>query len=209
MIFYLKIPFHTDCAQSIGKVPVSVKELKVTMLTMAGHKFYTPKGIGVLYIKEDFIIKPLLIGASQEKGLRPGTENTPYIVGLGKACEIISEDLPLIQQHLQNVTEPLLNGLLDNPRVKLNGAYLPRLPNTFNISIKGVIADEFIEKIGDKVALSAGSACHSGVRKPSHVLLSMGLKEEDAISSIRISTGKFTTLSEVNEARNIILNMIN
>jgi cysteine desulfurase len=204
-----EIPFHTDCAQSIGKVPVSVKELKVTMLTMAGHKFYTPKGIGVLYIKEDFIIKPLLIGASQEKGLRPGTENTPYIVGLGKACEIISEDLPLIQQHLQNVTEPLLNGLLDNPRVKLNGAYLPRLPNTFNISIKGVIADEFIEKIGDKVALSAGSACHSGVRKPSHVLLSMGLKEEDAISSIRISTGKFTTLSEVNEARNIILNMIN
>lgn len=199
-----EIPFHTDCSQSIGKVSVSVKELSVTMLTIAGHKFYAPKGIGSVYIKRDFFIKPLLIGASHEKGLRPGTENTPYISGLGKACEIITEEFEKIVEHLSAVTEPILKNLLDIPGIKLNGANAKRLPNTLNLSIKGILADELVEKLAQKVAISAGSACHAGVRKPSHVLMSMGLSEEDALSSIRISTGKFTTLDEVNEAIEII-----
>ncbi|WP_353685043.1 cysteine desulfurase family protein [Thermodesulfovibrio sp. 3907-1M] len=199
-----EIPFHTDCAQSIGKVRVSVKELKVSMLTLAGHKFYAPKGIGALYLRKDFFIKPLLFGASHEKGLRPGTENTPYIAGLGKAAEIISVEFDTITEHLKHVTEFLLKGLIELPGIKHNGAEAPRLPNTINVSIKGIIADEFIERLSKRVAISAGSACHAGIRKPSHVLLSMGLSEEEALSSIRISTGKFTTPQEVMEAIEII-----
>ncbi|GAB5046501.1 cysteine desulfurase family protein [Thermodesulfovibrio sp. TK110] len=199
-----EIPFHTDCAQSTGKVKVSVKKLPVSMLTLAGHKFYAPKGTGVLYLRKDFFIKPLLFGASHEKGLRPGTENTPYIAGLGKAAEIVSEEFDTITEHLKHVTEPLLKGLIEIPGIKLNGAEAPRLPNTINVSIKGIIADEFVERISHRVAISAGSACHAGIRKPSHVLLSMGLSEDEALSSIRISTGKFTTLQEVMEAIEII-----
>lgn len=195
-----EIPFHTDCAQSIGKVPVSAKELNVTMLSIAGHKFYAPKGVGALYIKKNFIIKPLLLGASHEKGLRPGTENVPSIAALGKASEIIREEFEEINSHLNKITSVLIQKFLNLEGVKINGAKAPRLPNTLNVSIKGVVADEFIEKIGDRVAISAGSACHAGIRKPSHVLLAMGLTEEEAISSIRISTGKFTTLEETYRA---------
>lgn len=204
-----QIPFHTDCAQSIGKVRVSVKEIPVTMLTLAGHKFYAPKGIGALYIRKDFFIKPLLFGASHEKGLRPGTENTPYIAGLGKSAEIIHEEFDEITEHLNQVTELLLKGLLEIPDIKLNGAKAPRLPNTINISIKGIEATEFVKKLSDRVAISAGSACHAGIRKPSHVLLSMGVSSEEALSSIRISTGKFTTFEEVNSAIEIIKQQLN
>lgn len=199
-----EIPFHTDCAQSIGKVPVSVNELPVTMLSLAGHKFYAPKGIGALYIRKNFIIKPVLLGASHEKGLRPGTENTAYIAGLGKASEIISQEFSQITEHLHHVTEPLLNGLFEIHNVKFNGKKAPRLPNTINISIKGILADEFVERLSGKVAISSGSACHAGTRKPSHVLLAMGISPEDALSSIRISTGKFTTVDEVMETIEII-----
>ncbi|WP_460175925.1 cysteine desulfurase family protein [Thermodesulfovibrio hydrogeniphilus] len=204
ILLEMDIPFHTDCAQSIGKLPVSVKKLGVTMLSLAGHKFYAPKGIGALYIKEGFMIKPVLLGASHEKGLRPGTENTPYIAGFAKACEIVKKEFNVINEHLNKVTNALLEGLLEIDAVKLNTKGAPKLPNTLNIRIKGILADEFVEKIGDRVAISAGSACHAGVRKPSHVLMAMGLSEEDALSSVRISTGKFTTLDEVEEAVRII-----
>ncbi|MGC9046289.1 MAG: cysteine desulfurase family protein [Thermodesulfovibrio sp.] len=209
MLAEKEIPFHTDCAQSIGKVRVSVRELPVTMLSIAGHKFYAPKGIGALFLRKDFFIKPLLFGASHEKGLRPGTENTPYIAGVGKAAEIIYEEFDEISKHLLEVTEPLLKGLLEISNAKLNGTGSPRLPNTLNISIKGILADEFVERLSQKVAISAGSACHAGVRKPSYVLLSMGLSEQEALSSIRISTGKFTTFQEVINALEIIKQELN
>lgn len=199
-----EIPFHTDCAQSIGKVPVSVKKLPVTMLTVAGHKFYAPKGIGALYIRKNFIVKPLLFGASHEKGLRPGTENTPYIAALGKASEIVFMEFFEITEHLHRVTKLLVKGLLEIPTVKFNVEEASMLPNTINISIKGILADEFVERLSNKIAISAGSACHAGIRKPSHVLLAMGISPEEALSSIRISTGRFTTPDEVTEAIEII-----
>ena len=204
-----EIPFHTDCAQSIGKIPVSVQALPVTMLTIAGHKFYASKGVGALYLKKDFFIKPLLIGASHEKGLRPGTENTSYIAGLGKACEIVSEEFSDTVEHLQHVTESLLHGLLDISEIKLNSEGVFRLPNTINISIKGIYADEFVERLAYKVAISAGSACHAGIRRASNVLVAMGLSEDEALSSVRISTGKFTTEDEIIQAQEIIKNEIN
>ncbi len=199
-----EIPFHTDCSQSIGKVSVSVKELNVTMLSMAGHKFYAPKGIGALFFRKDFILKPLLLGASHEKGLRPGTENVPYIVALAKACEITREELDLTIAHLSNITSILMERILSINEVKLNGSKSKRLPNTLNISIHGIDANKFVSFIGDKVALSAGAACHGNSKKPSHVLLAMGLSEREALSSVRISTGKFTTLQEVYDASEII-----
>lgn len=199
-----EIPFHTDCAQSIGKVSVSVKELNVTMLSMAGHKFYAPKGIGVLYLKRDFMIRPLFFGASHEKGLRPGTENLPYIAGIAKACEIIKEGYEQIHENLKKVTKYLLDGLESIEGLKLNCEGASRLPNTLNISLKGIIGDSFVQAIGDRVAISAGSACHAGFVKPSHVLLAMGVSEADALSAVRLSTGKFTKLEDISKAIKII-----
>lgn len=204
ILFERGIPFHTDCAQSIGKVRVSVSELKVTMLSIAGHKFYAPKGIGALFIRSDFMIKPFLLGASHEKGLRPGTENVPFIAGLAKAAEIISEEFDRINEHLRSVTDRLLENLLSIKNLKLNGKEAPRLPNTLNVSVEGIVAEEFVSKIGDRVAISAGSACHAGIRRPSHVLMAMGLKEQEALSSVRLSTGKFTTFEDIDRAFEII-----
>lgn len=198
------IPFHTDCSQSIGKVSVSVKNLSVSMLTIAGHKFYAPKGIGALYIKNGLTLHPLIFGASHERGLRPGTENTPFIAGLGKACEIVLKDFERIVKHLNRVTELLLQGLLEIPDVKLNCEGASRLPNTINISIKDIFAHELVQRLSEKVAISAGSACHAGVCQPSHVLVAMGFSQKQALSSVRISTGKFTTEQEVGEATEII-----
>ncbi len=202
------IPLHTDCAQSIGKVSVSVKDLKATMISLAGHKSYAPKGIGALYLKEGFILKPILFGASQERGFRPGTENIPHIAGFGKACEIIREEFNQIVNHLKEVTDLLLEKLLTIEGLRLNGEGAPRLPNTLNVSIKNIMADEFVERVGDRLAISAGSACHAGVRNISHVLVAMGLKDF-ALSSIRLSTGKFTTTEEVIHAVEIIKESIN
>lgn len=198
------IPFHTDCAQSIGKVSISVKELSVSMVTIAGHKFYAPKGIGALYIKNGLILHPILYGASHEKGLRPGTENTPFIAGIGKASEIVHQELERIKNHLNSITELLLGGLLEIPGTMLTSKKALRIPNTINISIKGIVGDELVRNLSEKVAISTGSACHAGLCKPSHVLVAMGLSPEEALSSIRISTGKFTTKDEVKEAVKII-----
>lgn len=198
-----EIPFHTDCAQSIGKVSVSVKKLGVSMLTLAGHKFYAPKGVGALFIKRGTKIKPILFGGSQERGLRPGTENTSYIAGFAKACEIIKRDFVYIYSHLKDITEKLAQGLFEIPHLKINCYNSPRLQNTLNVTIKGVYSDKLLELIRDKLAISSGSACHSGLRKPSRVLLEIGLSEEEALSSVRISTGKFTTKEEIEEALRI------
>ena len=202
------IPFHTDCAQSIGKVSISVKDLSVSMLTIAGHKFYAPKGIGALFIKNGLILHPILYGASHEKGLRPGTENTPFIAGIGKACEIVHQELERIRTHLNSVTGLLLEGLLEIPETMLNSKKALCIPNTINISIKGIVGDELVRNLSEKVAISTGSACHAGVCKPSHVLVAMGLSPDEALSSIRISTGKFTTENEVKKAIEIIKNEI-
>lgn len=199
-----EIPFHTDCAQSIGKVSVSVRTLGVSMLTMAGHKFYAPKGVGALFIRRGTKIKPLLLGGSQERGLRPGTENTPYIAGFAKACEIVKRDFSKIYSYLKDVTDKLAQGLLEIPNVRINCYNSPRLPNTLNVTVKGVYSDILLGRIGDKLAISAGSACHVGSRKPSRVLTEIGLSEEDALSSVRISTGKFNTEAEIEEALKIL-----
>ncbi len=204
------ITFHVDAAQSIGKIPFSMNGSGIDLLTVVSHKFYGPKGIGALYIKNDVKIAPVFFGAGHEKGLRPGTENVAGIAGFGKTCLLSGRDVNSRAAHATRLSELLLGGLQSSiPGVGLNGHPSKRLPNTLNLRIPGISSFELIEKIRDRVAISSGSACHSGRQTPSGVLKNIGLTDEDALSSIRLSTGKDNTEDEVNEAVGIIANAVN
>ncbi len=200
--------FHVDAAQSIGKIPVDVERMGVDLLTVAGHKFYGPKGAGALFIRKGLTISPLLRGASHEGGLRPGTECTPLIAGLGAAAEILSREAAEIFSHLRSVTERLYEILIARiDGVSLNGKG-SRIPNTLSLSIRGVEGRRLVEALSEEVAISAGSACHEGVTRPSGVLTAMGIALQDALFSVRLSTGKDNTLEEMERAANIISRMV-
>ncbi|HWR58287.1 MAG TPA: cysteine desulfurase family protein [Thermodesulfovibrionales bacterium] len=200
-----EIIFHADAAQTIGKIPVNAQQLNVDMLTIVSHKFYGPKGIGALYIRKGIEVSPILFGAGHENGLRPGTENVHGIAGLGKACEIAGFSIHKRASRVKRVTEMLLHALRSKiDGLRLNGHETHRLPNTLNVCIPGVDALILLDRIKDRVAASAGSACHAGHKKPSSVLTAMGLSDADAMSSIRLSTGKDTTEDEIKEAVEII-----
>ncbi len=197
--------FHTDAAQTIGKIPVSVRKLDVDMLTIVSHKFYGPKGVGALYIRKGVELDPILFGAGHERGLRPGTENIPGITGLGKACELAKEHINERASHTKKITDMLYRGLKERiSGIRLNGHESDRLPNTLNVRIPGIDSLSLLESIRDRVAASSGSACHAGSMKPSAVLAAMGLSDADALSSIRLSTGKDTAEEEIGEAVGII-----
>ncbi|MCX8031681.1 MAG: cysteine desulfurase [Thermodesulfovibrionales bacterium] len=192
---------HTDAAQSVGKIPVDVKTLKVDLLTVAGHKLYAPKGVGALYAKKGIELTKFIHGAGQERGLRAGTENVIEIVGLGKACEIAKRDLEKNYLHMLNTRELLYNGIKERIKgVRLNGHLEKRLPNTLSLSFKGISAHAFISKIKDYLAVSVGSACHSDHERVSPVLQAMGVPFEWAKGTIRFSTGKMTTEEEIKYA---------
>src|SRR5207249_410607 len=154
---------HTDCAQSLGKAPVTVNDLGIELLTIAGHKLYAPKGIGALYVRHVAKLEPLIHGAGHEKGRRAGTENVPYIVALGKACEIARQSLPAATDRLRTLRDrlhaKLLAALGDN--LILNGHPTERLPNTLNVNFVGHVGAELLAKVPG-VAASTGSACHEG-----------------------------------------------
>jgi cysteine desulfurase len=193
------IAFHTDAAQSVGKIPTTVDNLGVDLLSVAGHKLYGPKGIGALYIRRGMQLEKLIHGADHEQGRRAGTENVLEIVGLGKACEIAKRDLSKNMDHTQKMRDLLYQELkaeLDD--LKLNGHPKNRLPNTLSVSFKNIEATKLLAKI-DRVAVSAGAACHSDSVKVSSVLQAMQVDLEYAMGTIRFSTGKMTTVEEVKE----------
>jgi cysteine desulfurase len=197
--------FHTDAAQSIGKIDVDVNAMGVDLLTVVSHKFYGPKGIGALFVRKGIRLRRILHGAGHERGLRPGTENTPLIAGLGKAAEIAKRDHSERKSHLKDITKALLDELQELiPGTRLNGSHRKRLPNTLNLRFSGIEAHRLVESLSGHVAISAGSACHEGKYTPSDVLISMGLSTEDALSSVRISTGKDNTMEEMKEAARLI-----
>lgn len=199
------ITFHTDAAQTVGKIPVDVEKLNVDLLTIVSHKFYGPKGIGALYIKKGVKIQPILFGAGHERGLRPGTENLPGIVGIGKACELAKEYVKKRGSYLKELTETFYKELKNIvPEISINGDPDLRLPNTLNLCLKGIQSTDLVNILSDSVAISTGSACHAGIKRPSSVLLAMGLSEEDALSSIRVSLGKDNTEEEIKEAAMLI-----
>jgi len=201
------VTFHTDAAQSCGKIEVNVNKLNVDLLTVAGHKLYAPKGVGALYIRDGTQIDEFIRGASQEGGRRAGTENVPYIVGLGYACEIASDNLFNSSQNVKLLRDRLHRNILDGlgeERVKLNGHPEKRLPNTLNISIKGIVGEELLKRIPE-IAASTGSACHAGSTEPSAVLLAMGIPKEQALGALRLSLGRWSTLEEVEEGAKLIV----
>jgi cysteine desulfurase len=192
------IIFHSDAAQSVGKVPVDVKKLGAGLLTIVSHKFYGPKGIGALYKKSALELEPILYGASHEKGLRPGTENVCSIVGLGKAAESARKELRSRVHNMKYLSEMLYDGLRKRiPGLKLNGHPSKRLPNTLNISFPNIIGSVLLEKFKNEVAASTGSACHEGRHTPSPVLKAMGLSDERALSAVRFSLGRDTTERQI------------
>ena len=193
------IRFHTDAAQSPGKVRINVREIGADLLSLAGHKFYGPKGIGALFVRRGTGMSRVLFGASQEKSLRPGTEAVPLIVGLGLASELAAT--PGWGGAMKAMTERLAERLKHSfPEARLNGHPSERLPNTLNVCLPGIRVQQVLESLGDRLALSTASACHSGAHRPSSVLKAMGLSDEEALSSIRFSVGKDTLEEEIDVA---------
>ena len=203
------ILFHVDAAQSIGKSHFSLKNSSIDMLTIVPHKFYGPKGIGALYARRGRKPSPLMFGADHEMGLRPGTENVPGIAGFAKTSQIAMRDLTLRVSHTLHLREILFQKLeYGIPDIVLNGHQTKRLPNTLNICIPGISSHDLVNKIGEQVAISSGSACHSGRQIPSNVLKAMGLSDQKALSSIRLSIGKDNTITEIEQAAEILVNAV-
>ncbi len=200
------IIFHTDAAQSAAKIETDVSKLGVGLLTVAGHKLYAPKGIGALYLKKGVNIKNIMYGASQEKGLRPGTENVIHIIALGKACEIAKRDFERNYKTMLLSRDRLIDGLKSKPNVEfeINGDLSNSLPNTISISFNGVDAHTLASLTGDEIYISTGSACHADSVEISPVLKAMDIDLKMATGTVRISTGRFTTNDEVDRAVEII-----
>jgi cysteine desulfurase len=198
---------HTDAAQSVGKVPVNVDELGVDLLSVAGHKLYAPKGIGALYQRSGTRLAKLMFGANHEVNRRPGTENVLEIVGLGKACEIAARDLNANISHYQEMSSRLFAALredFDAAVLRRNGHPDHCLPNTLNLSFRGVEANTLLAEISDEVAASAGAACHAESVDVSTVLEAMHLPLEWAMGTLRFSFGRGTTAAEIDQAAEII-----
>ena len=193
------ILFHTDAVQAVGAIPVDVKAWNVDMLSLSGHKFHAPKGIGALYIRKGVRISNLIFGGAQERGLRAGTENLPGIVGLGKAIELAVAELPEYSERLTRLRDKLIDGILTAiPDVQLNGHRTQRLPGNVNVSVRYVEGEALLMRLDlAGIAASSGSACTSGSLDPSHVLLAIGLPHEVAHGSLRLSLGSETTEEDV------------
>jgi cysteine desulfurase len=192
---------HTDAAQSMGKVRVDVNELGVDLLTVAGHKLYAPKGVGLLYVRQGVTLESLIHGAGHERGRRAGTENVPYLVALGKACELARQSLPHATRRLQELRDRLWNQLREKlgERVVLNGHPERRLPNTLNVNFVGHIGAELLQRTPE-IAASTGSACHEGMISQSPVLCAMGVPPELGRGAVRLTVGRFTTEEELDRA---------
>lgn len=193
------IVFHTDAAQSIGKIPVRINELGVDMLSIAGHKFYAPKGIGALYVRHGIELEKQIHGADHEYDRRAGTENVLEIAGLGQACESVHENLAQNQLILKERADQLLTGLQKLDHVRLNGHTEKRLPNTVSLSFYKLEANTILDEL-DTIAASAGAACHSADITVSHVLEAMQVPTEWAMGTIRFSVGLQTTTEEIERA---------
>lgn len=199
---------HTDAAQSIGKIPVEVDSLEVDLLSVAGHKLYAPKGIGALYVRRGINLEKLLHGANHEMNRRAGTENVIQIVGLGEACEIIRQNHAAYEKQMRKVRDRLEAAIHEKlSDVRLNGPSERRLPNTSNLSFKGVEANAVLSEL-QTVAASAGAACHSDHVAVSSVLKAMRVPIEYAMGAIRFSVGRFTTEREIDKAVDEIVRVV-
>jgi len=193
------IVFHTDAVQAVGKVPVDVGKSGVNMLSLSGHKFHAPKGVGALYVKKGTKFSPFLIGGHQEKGRRGGTENVASIIGLGKAAEMAKTDLAGEMDRVRGLRDRLENHILEKiPNTLLNGSKENRLPNTLSVSFEYVEGESILlllDQLG--ICASSGSACTSGTLEPSHVLRALGVPFTAAHGSIRFSLSSYNTNADI------------
>jgi len=193
-----KIPFHTDAVQAIGNVEINVKEMNIDMLSLSAHKFNGPKGVGALYIKKSQRIDNFMYGGAQERNKRPGTLNTPAIVGLGYAIELATANIPKHNEEILKLSLRLREGIEKIPDVRLNGHPTLRLCGNTNYSFRYIEGESLLLSLDLKgIAASSGSACTSGALDPSHVLLAIGLPHEIAHGSLRLTIGKGTTIEDI------------
>ena len=191
--------FHTDAVQAVGHVPVDVEKMHIDLLSLSGHKFHGPKGVGALYVRKGARIPALILGGAQERRKRAGTENVPGIVGMGKAIELATAELEDNAAKMKVLRDRLIFGIPARiPDVKLNGHPTERLPNNVNFSIRFIEGESILLMLDlNGIAASSGSACTSGSLDPSHVLLAMGLPHEVAHGSLRLTLSEFTTPEEI------------
>jgi cysteine desulfurase len=193
------VVFHCDAVQAVGKIPIDLSKTPIDLLALSGHKLHTPKGVGVLYIRRGTKISPFMMGGHQERGRRAGTENVPYIVGLGRACELAQANMREENERVKAMRDRLERELLARcPNSRVNGDREHRLPNTTNISFEYVEGEAILllmDQVG--IAASSGSACTSGSLEPSHVLRAMGVPFTCAHGSIRFSLSRYNTEAEI------------
>jgi cysteine desulfurase len=194
-----KIPFHTDAVQAVGNIPIDVRAQNIDLLSLSAHKFYGPKGVGVLYIRKGTKIDNLIHGGGQERRRRAGTENIAGIVGLGKAIELATADIEGHNKKIRSLRDRLLGGILGGiPHVRLNGHPEKRLPNNINVSFEYIEGESMLLWLDeDGICASTGSACTSGSLEPSHVLLATGLPVEISHGSLRLTLGNVNTDADV------------
>lgn len=202
---------HTDAIQAIGKIPIDVKDLGIDLLSISSHKINGPKGVGALYVKNGTKLAPLILGGGQEDGLRSGTENVPNIVGFGKACQLVKENMEQNVGHFKKLTTKLTTRVLQEiPYVTFNGHPEKRIPNNTHFTFLGVNGEDLIIKLDENgVAASTGSACSVRTQKASHVLKAMGFSHEQIAGSLRLTVGISNTENEIDETVEILKKVVN
>ena len=205
----MKVPFHTDATQAYGHIPIDVKILNVDSMSLSGHKFHAPNGVGILYLKEPDKYKPMLYGGGQEKHLRAGTENVAGIVGMGKACELHNYDLKT-DEYVLNLKIHLMDFITHNiPDVMINSPLETTVSNILNVSFKGIEGESLMLMLDRQgICISSGSACNSGSLEPSHVLKDMGVPDDYIYGTIRFSFSKFNTLDEIIETEKVLKEIV-
>ena len=204
------IYFHTDAVQAVGNIKIDVDKLNIDLLSLSAHKFYGPKGIGALYIRDGVNIDNLIHGGAQEKNRRAGTENVPGIVGLGEAIEVSVENMDRHIQKLTSMRDKLIKGIMDNiPDTRLNGPPDRRLPGNVNITFEGIDGESLLILLDEAgICASAGSACSSGAINPSHVLLAIGLSTEQASGTLRFTLGDENTEDDIDYVIEVLINTV-
>jgi cysteine desulfurase len=198
--------FHTDAVQAVGHVPINVNEMHVDLLSLSGHKFYGPKGVGALYVRKGTRLSPLIYGGGHERGRRSSTENVPGIVGLGAAASLARETMAAEAEREIALRERLLNGIVERiPHSRVTGHPTQRLPNSASVVIEYVEGESMLLNLDfEGIAASSGSACTSGSLEASHVLLAMGLAHEVAHGSLRLTLGRQNTRDDVDRVLEVL-----
>ena len=193
--------FHTDAVQSAGKVPLDVKRMGISLLSLSSHKLHGPKGVGALFVSQGIKLNPLFSGGGHESGIRPGTENVPGIAGFGKACQLSARGMEKNSARMKKLRDRLIRGLLRLEETHLNGSWEKRLPNNANLRFLGVEGESLLALLDDAgIYVSTGSACSSKKLEPSHVLLALGMPAWQAHGSLRLTLSRFTSAKEIDYA---------